>query len=277
MEAHATVPGHVTGFFSVHQASQPAKAGSRGAGIALQDGVTVSAKETPLEKVKLNGREATIEPVEYVLERFDSTVTVEIETQLPIGSGFGVSGAAALGTALTAATVTEEYQSEQELVRLSHVAEVKARTGLGDVVAQARGGVPVRIEPGATGMLDGIPATQRLEYITLGNLSTAEILTGDTTTLSQAGENALDRLLDSPTIEELFECSQEFAREADLYTPTVQEAIEAVHENGGTAMMSMLGQTVIALDRGLSNAGYDPAVTKIDHSGARLTQKSDDL
>ena len=42
----AFVPGHVTGFFSVHPHDDPRRAGSRGAGIALADGVAVGLTPT---------------------------------------------------------------------------------------------------------------------------------------------------------------------------------------------------------------------------------------
>ena len=49
--------------------------------------------------------------------------------------------------------------------------------------------------------------------------------------------------------------SREFAREADLITPEVEEVLAEVEEVGGEAAMAMLGETVFALDSGLSEAG----------------------
>lgn len=277
MAGRAVVPGHVTGFFSVHRADDPATTGSTGAGIAIADGVTVTVEQADTRTVELNGTAATVDPVETVLDAFGTPVRVEIETALPVGAGFGVSGAATLGTAMATATVLDEPRSEQTLIELAHTAEVKAHTGLGDVVAQARGGVPIRLAPGAAGALDGIPATGRIEYLALGDLSTAQVLTDDTTRLSAAGTAALDRLRETPTLDTLFDAAREFAIEADLLTPAVREAITAVEAAGGTAMMSMLGETVIARGTGLSDAGYEPTVTGIDHAGARLTGESGDF
>jgi len=197
---------------------------------------------------------------------------VAVETDLPIGAGFGVSGAAALGAALAANDALDRGRSENDLVRLAHEAEVSRGTGLGDVVAQARGGVPVRLEPGAPGVgeLDGVPASARVEYVTFGELSTEEVLGGDTDALSAAGEDALDRLRADPRLPTLMDAARGFAGEADLLVPEVAEAIDAVDAAGGEAAMAMLGRTVFALGTGLSDAGYDPEACRIDAAGARL-------
>jgi pantoate kinase len=295
--ATAFVPGHVTAFFSAHPAERPAAAGSRGAGLTLTDGVTVrvsAGDEAPpggddlpdgdAGSRTIDGERGTVEPVEDVLAALDGTgVDVAVETDVPIGAGFGVSGAAALGAALAANDALDRGRSENELVRIAHEAEVNRGTGLGDVVAQARGGVPIRLEPGAPGVgaLDGIPADARVEYVTFGELSTEAVLGGDTSVLSASGADALDRLRADPRLPTLMASAREFAGEADLLVPEVAEAIAAVDaerdQSSGSvgdagAAMAMLGRTVFALGTGLSDAGYDPAACRIDAAGARLVR-----
>ena len=290
----AFVPGHVTAFFSAHHAENPAAAGSRGAGLALTDGVRVTvvpatadrpgeaaraesstSAETSPPPVTLDGDPTTIEVVDDVLAALgvaEATARVELASDLPLGAGFGVSGAAALGTALAATDAFDCARSENELVRVAHEAEVVRGTGLGDVVAQARGGVPIRLQPGAPeyGDLDGIPATARVEYVTFGELSTETVLAGDTTGLSDAGERALTELRHDPRLSTLLDASREFAERADLLVPEVAEAVEAVAAAGGSASMAMLGRTAFALGTGLSDAGYDPEICRLDPAGARL-------
>ena len=285
--ATAFVPGHVTAFFSAHPADDPMVAGSRGAGLTLTDGVTVRVStadgETDVGETTIDGEPGSIGAVDDVLAELDATgVDVAVEADLPIGAGFGVSGAAALGAAFAANEALDRGRSENELVRVAHAAEVDRGTGLGDVVAQARGGVPVRLEPGAPGVgeLDGVPATARVEYVTFGELSTEAVLGGDTDALTAAGEDALDRLRADPRLPTLMDAARGFAREADLLVPEVAEAIEAVDAAGGErtdggsegrgAAMAMLGRTVFALGTGLSDAGYDPEVCRVDAAGARL-------
>lgn len=268
--ATAFVPGHVTGFFSTHPAGDPAAAGSRGAGLTLSMGVEVTV--TPGSRTALNGSSADVEAIEHVCDALGVDPAIAVETELPIGAGFGVSGAAALGTAFAANAVFDCGRSENELVTIAHAAEVDAGTGLGDVVAQARGGIPIRIEPGAPeyGLLDGIPSRARVEYVTFGELSTEAVLADDTSTLSAAGERALSELLNSPTLPTLMAASRTFAREADLLVPDVAEAIEAVDAAGGEAAMAMLGRTVFAVGTGLSDAGYDPVACYTHSPGASL-------
>jgi len=268
--ATAFVPGHITGFFSAHPDPEPARAGSRGAGLALSDGVRVTVSRG--SGIRLNGEAVDIASVETVVDQLDVAARIEAETPLPIGSGFGASGAVALGTALAANAAFDCERTENELVELAHCAEVDAGTGLGDVVAQARGGLPIRLEPGGPrhGALDGLPARPRIEYVTFGELSTETVLSGDTDRLSVAGRTALDDLLAEPTVDRLVGASRAFAAEAGLLTDDVRGAIEAVEAAGGQAAMAMLGRTVFATDTGLSDAGYEPAVCGIDAAGGRL-------
>ncbi|WP_439025463.1 pantoate kinase [Haloarchaeobius sp. DT45] len=272
-EARAFVPGHITGFFSAHpNADDPTKAGSRGAGLTLTDGVEVTVRPSTEQVVTLNGDPIEVESVETVLRTLDAGATVEAETPLPLGAGFGVSGAMALGTALATNKVFDRKLSENELVTIAHGAEVQAGTGLGDVVAQARGGIPIRLEPGGPqhNLLDAIPARARVEYCNIGQLSTAEVLSGDTDQLSEAGKRALSRVVKEPTLASFIFASRRFAREAELLTPEVTAVIQDVIDAGGQASMAMLGETVFALGTGLTDAGYDASVCATHPAGAML-------
>jgi pantoate kinase len=271
--ARAFVPGHVTGFFAVDRnATDPTRSGSTGAGIALAEGVEVRVRPAEERAVTLDGDPVEMEAVDRVLRTLDATAAVRGETDLPVGAGFGVSGAMALGTALAANVAFDRRLSVNELVTIAHGAEVEAGTGLGDVVAQARGGATVRLEPGGphVNVLDGIVTSRRVrvEYVHLGEISTEEVIGGDTEFLDDPGETALSRVVEEPTLSSFMYASRAFAREAELLTPAVREAIRAVSEAGGQASMAMLGETAFALGTGLSDAGYDPTVTRIHLPGA---------
>ncbi|RJX45170.1 sugar kinase [Halonotius aquaticus] len=276
--ATAFVPGHITGFFSAHTATTCAQAGSRGAGITLTDGVEVTV--SPGSGLRLNGETIEMLPVADVCTRLGVDAAVDATTSLPLGAGFGVSGALTLGTALAANTVFDCGKTENELITLAHCAEVDAGTGLGDVVAQARGGLPIRIDPGSPshGRLDGLPARPQIEYVTFGEVSTETVLSGDTDELTRAGESALSHLLEWPTLDRFMTASREFAAEAGLVTDEVAAALDAVDEVGGDtgndidtgAAMAMLGNTVFATGEKLSAAGYDAHQCRVDAGGARL-------
>jgi len=270
--ARVFVPGHVTGFFTVDRRSEPTRTGSRGAGIALSEGVTITVRPAEESAVFLDGERTLMDAVHRVLDALDVQAHVRAVTDLPLGAGFGVSGATALGAALAVNRVFDRRLSVRELTTIAHGAEVQAGTGLGDVVAQARGGVPIRLEPGGPqhNVLDGVSAAGRVEYLTLGERSTAEVIEGDTETLTTAGERALSSLVAEPTVEQFMRASRQFSREASLLTEGVRATIMDVTDAGGDAAMAMLGETVFALGSGLTDAGYDATVTTVDSAGARL-------
>ena len=270
--AQAFVPGHVTGFFTINPDPDPTRAGSRGAGITLSEGVTVTVRPASEARVVLNGEKLRMEAVERTLRALELRAEVRGVTDLPLGAGFGVSGAMALGGALAANAAFDRRLSENELVTITHGAEVEAGTGLGDVVAQARGGVPIRLEPGGPqdNLLDAIPSQERIEYYVIGDLSTDDVLTGDTDAITEAGKTALSSVVGEPTMAQFMQASRQFSRESGLLTPEVKAVIADVIEAGGAAAMAMLGETVVALDSGLSDAGYDPEVCRIHDAGATV-------
>jgi len=287
--ARAFVPGHVTGFYAVHRDEDPTRAGATGAGVALTDGVEVTVEHATEPTVELNGEAVEVGAVERVLDALSVGAAVRAETELPLGGGFGVTGAAALGTALAANRLFRTDLSENELVTVAHGAEVQAGTGLGDVVAQARGGVPVRLEPGGPhhGVLDGIPGRGRIEYVHLGDDGDADgaggTATGDgdgaagdprdaegAAAVGDAGEQALSLVVQKPNVEQFMYASRRFAREAGLLEPAVADAIEAVIDVGGEAAMATAGRTVFATGRGLTEAGYEPSVCAVHVGGATL-------
>ncbi|MFC6717362.1 pantoate kinase [Natrialbaceae archaeon GCM10025810] len=272
-EATAFVPGHITGFFSAHPDDDPTRAGSRGAGLTLTDGVEVTVRRAGETTVTLDGESIEVDPVGTVLDALGVSARVDATSDVPLGAGFGVSGAMALGTALAANHVFARGLSYNELVTVAHGAEVRAGTGLGDVVAQARGGVPIRLEPGAPAYnsLDAIPQRARVEYVSFGQLSTADVLSGDTDRLTRAGEEALSRVVGEPTLPSFMYASRRFAREAELLTPTVFEVVTEVSDAGGEASMAMLGETVFALGTGLTDLGHDASACAIHPAGATLT------
>jgi pantoate kinase len=278
--AAAFVPGHVTGFFSPSPDDDPARAGSRGAGLTLSDGVRVAVRPVDghgASRIALDGEGLSMAAVETVLEGLGvaDRARVVAESDLPLGTGFGVSGAMALGTALAANRAFDRERSANALVTLAHRAEVVAGTGLGDVVAQARGGVPIRLAPGAPvhGRLDAVPDRARVEYLSLGDLSTTDVLAGDTDRLAVAGEDALSRLLDRPTLPTLLSESRRFAGETGLVTDRLADVLAAVDDAGGRASMAMLGETVFALGSGLTDAGYDVSACRICDAGAHLVAR----
>ncbi|MCL9814333.1 pantoate kinase [Natranaeroarchaeum aerophilus] len=269
-EATVFVPGHITGFFTISEDDDPTKAGSQGAGLALSDGVTVTVRAADERAVYLDDTSIEVESVDRVLDALNADVLVDAESDLPLGAGFGVSGALALGAAIATNRVLDRGLSENELITIAHGAEVQAGTGLGDVVAQAKGGIPIRLEPGGPqhNMLDAVPSRARVEYLHYDELSTESVLDERGEQLNSAGEKALSLLVQEPTLSSFIYASRGFAREAELLTPRVATVIDDVSDAGGQASMAMLGETVFALGSGLSDAGYEPESCSTYPAGA---------
>ena len=267
-----SVPTHVTGFFSVHRAENSRATGSRGCGITLANRVDITVIDDQQGHTTLNETPLDVDAVEVVREQVATAVSVDASTDVPLGSGFGISGALALGTAFGANLLLNERRTANELIGIAHAADVTAGTGLGDVVAQAKGGIPIRIDPGgpAYGCVDAIPEHREIEYLSFGPLSTSAIIGGDTDYITQAGETALAEVRADPRIETFFSASRTFAEETGLLSDKLASVITAVESAGGVATMGMLGQTIIALDDGLSAAGYDATRCSIASCGVRI-------
>lgn len=277
--AQAFVPGHAAGFATVDRHDDPTKAGARGAGLALSDGVTVTVRPAEDRSVELDGEPVELGAVERVLEALQARVAVRGTSDLPRGAGLGVSGGMALGAALATNRALDRGLSANELVTIAHGAEVQAGTGRGDVVGAARGGAPVRLEPGGPheNVVDAIPEPARVEYHALGEPGSDTVSGGSETLpvadddLTAAGERALSAVVRDPTLSTVMEASRRFVRETGLLTDRARGIIEDVAAAGGSATMAVGGETVLALGSGLSDAGYDAAACRL-HPGATMEE-----
>ena len=277
--ARAFVPGHAAGFATVDRHDDPTKAGARGAGLALSAGVTVTVRPAEERSVELDGEPVDLDAVERVLDTLEARVAVHGASDLPRGAGLGVSGGMALGTALATNRALDRGLSVNELVTVAHGAEIQAGTGWGDVVGAARGGAPVRLEPGGPheNVVDAIPEPARVEYHVLGEAgsdtatggSEALPVAGDE--LTAAGERALSAVVRDPTLSTFMEASRRFVRETGLLTDRARGVIEDVAAAGGSATMTASGETVLALGSGLSEAGYDAGACRL-HPGATVEE-----
>ncbi|MFP4632381.1 MAG: pantoate kinase [Halobacteriales archaeon] len=270
----AFAPGHVTAFFSAVPDDDPLEAGSRGAGFTVEDGVTVDVEPAKHTVIWSEGRRVDLAPVERVLDMMDVEARVEVSSTVPVGCGFGASGAATLATALAANVEFSLGLDRDQAVAAAHVAEVEAGTGLGDVVPQSIGGVVTRVEPGAPelGLFGSVEhGSPAVEYTAYGSLDTASVLGDDDRmdAVDRAGESALDGLLKDPGFERMADVSWEFALESGLPTKRVVDAVGEARSAGGKASMAMLGETAWAV--GVD--GVFEKRTRVSDGGARVIER----
>jgi pantoate kinase len=267
-------PGNVSCIFRVVADVNPAKMHSLGFGFTVTEGVelSVSYNDQGLKKgsapvIQLNGASIDIASVLTVVERlrvsldtnaplFEAVhLKIDISTTLPLGSGFGLSGAAALASALAINELFQLKYSRAELGLIAHVAEVTHLTGLGDVCGQYNGGCCLRLKAGYPLQAKQIATKQNEIYVRhFSPLSTTDILANPLVRnlINQAGDKALGRLAQmdqKPQIEfaDLVDISLQFAQESNLLThKEVCATINDVVSRGGRASMVMLGHALFA-------------------------------
>ena len=270
-------PGSVTGFFVPTFRPIPAETTSRGLAFCLGHGVTAAVQPSFCHRVLLNGNPIDLACVVQVLvDLAPEPVTVHLESALPLGCGFGVSAAGALGTAFALNRRFDLGRSREDLAMIAHSAEVMHRTGIGDVAAQVRGGIVFR--HCRTGPLDGLRLerdyTFPLYYRCFGALSTRAVLNSAmrVAAIVDAGNRAiawLETHLKTATIPALLYRSRVFVEESGLLThPGVRTAIREGSPAGGSATMVVLGEAVLATAPGVPAEEWTPCM--IDPQGARV-------
>lgn len=274
------VPGSITAFFSPEIHEDPLKSGSLGVGITINRGVRARClgngeKNEGKTEITVNGEAWDFPTVRYVVEKLGGG-RISVSMELPVGCGFGMSGASALAAAFEVASTRGINAPFSRLADLAHEAEVINRTGLGDVVSQSHGGVVARLSPGSPSIarVERFLWDAELEFLVLGKLDTSEILESSLTSIQREGKACLKQFMRDPTLFNLFSLSRKFAEETGLMDDDVKDAVEAVEAAGGTASMVMLGKTVFAYKglEALKEFGM-PFTARIDHCGVRVVDR----
>jgi pantoate kinase len=255
VRAHA--PGSVTTVFA------PAEDRSLGVSFATADGVVADVTPADRTALFLDGERASMDPVERLLADLGVEATVELTASVPVGRGFGASGAATLATALAADAAFDLGRARDALVEAAHRAEVAAGTGLGDVFVQSRGGLVWNVGGG----VDRRDCDATVSYESVGPIATSEVLADEAAMerVRSAGRATLSAFEPHTDMAALFERSWSFARATGLPTGWVEETVDGVVADGGAATMAMVGETVVA-------CGSDALAeeTRVTGEGARL-------
>jgi pantoate kinase len=289
LKVSAFAPAHVTGFFAIHD--QPKKMrhkGSRGAGICLSKGVHsvvgITGSGRQEIEVFINNEKVNGSVTEYAISQLLGNESLKIKVsstlELPTGQGFGMSGAGALSSCMALATVLDVGIKKNEVICAAHEAEVKFKTGLGDVLPQSVGGVVMRKMEGCPpfGIVEEVPCeVQDVVLCVVGeNLSTKEIITNEEhrKKITEFGNNALRKFQGNPTIEEFMRLSYEFSKNTGLLSKELDEAVLAAN-SVGKASMSMLGNSVFAVGekeklKGVLEQFGDVFVCEVDNRGMRI-------
>ena len=216
------VPLHITGFWKPIYTSDPVTTGSLGAGVNIEPKLVVKASVSKNSKLYLNDeRLLSVDSVNNVFSSVNGGVVVRGYSKAPLGAGYGLSAALALAASVASAVLYGGETIEKAALR-AHVAEVKARTGLGDVIAEFYGGLEVRVKPGPPGVGEvvHIPFNPRIVVLTvpLGRRSTRVMLSEYTSELSRLAGELVEKLIENPSLEDFIEYSSMFTRRFFDYT-----------------------------------------------------------
>jgi pantoate kinase len=291
MQCSIFAPSHITGFFEIKRRTEAVLTGSRGAGVTLDQGVltrvVVEEGEGKL-KIRVNGQVQNNQRfiskiVRDLLLKRSSTLNlahfdigIEHEHKVPVGSGFGVSAACALGSALGISSCLKLPLTFNQACEVAHQAELKLGSGLGDVMGEAHGGIVLRLKEGPPGwgQADHILIDKELYVITrtLGEIETADIITSQQhqARINQAGSKLLGLLLKNPTPVQFMQLSRRFAHETQLMDEELKEIVEIMDEESLGASMAMLGQTAFAISSEPDSSVEKALVCRIDHRGCRI-------
>ena len=290
------VPSHITGFFEIIDDSEPLKKGSRGAGVVLDQGVQTNitiedGSGTSTVKVKGKSKSKlasisykTIELLKNYYRIDDKNIEIDHEFQIPVGTGFGISAACALGTALGIAKTLKLPLTYNQAASIAHLTEIEMKSGLGDVIAEITGGLVLRLKEGAPGfgrtdkiILDRDVGSRSLDeyYIiskTLGEIETSSVIEDPIwkEKINQTGKDLMSKLLEKPDIETFFKLSRKFAEETSLMNAEVKEVVDILEEETIGASMAMLGNTAFALSQTPDTSVDNVIVSKIDNLGCRF-------
>lgn len=254
--AKAFAPGNVSGVFKIIADEDPARMHSLGMGFTVADGVTVTVAESESTIVRFNANPIEFATVRTVLAKLTSArVSVEIETNLPLSGGFGLSGASSLATAFAVNKLLDLRLTENALAMVAHVAEVENLTGLGDIAGQFNGGCLIKLVPGDPLAAISLPVPEQVvHYRYFSPINTKDVIGNPEqrkriNAAADAALTELARLEDRGESEfaSYISVAKEFAIQSGLLLDgDVKSAIRKCEESGGTASMIMLGNAVFS-------------------------------
>lgn len=255
-QARAFAPGNISCVFKIIPHEDPARMHSLGMGFTVRDGVVVTVRGGSQTTILFNGSEIRFPTVASVVQKLTpQALHIDIESPLPLSSGFGLSGASALAVAYAVNALLGLGKPEEELAMIAHVAEVENLTGLGDVCAQYHGGCLVKLKAGYPLAAEPLSVPEQpIYYRYFGPIHTRDILAdpAQRDRINRAADRALRRLeeivkLDAVDFNACIRLSKIFAMDSGLLRDLrVQQVVQEIEDENGSASMIMLGHAVFS-------------------------------
>ncbi len=309
------VPHRISGFFQMMNPKEKVtktdltKIGSRGGGPALtafgKTKITILHTDEELENISkitfqvfMEGKENTLKAktscsvVNQMMHLLPKNVNLLIEHNfdLPIGAGFGSSGAGALGIAFGLNALFKLKLTPLEAAKFAHIAEVENNTGLGTVGGQFAGGLSIMTNPGYPFQYKKIQIPENIDVVlgSWGSINTKNILTNPSykQLIHQVGKITMKKMNEQFSLENYMKVCKFFIEKTDLLErlnlPILKNLIESLEklEIIG-ASMAQLGKSVFCLcDKQISqqvvevfnqfNPSFGTKIVKICNHGPEI-------
>lgn len=275
LQTSATVysPSGVSSFFEIcdtdidgSRIQDPLQIGARGGGFIIEKGNRTKAtcgKSIKTDSIFINGKASpeartSLKVIELIRREFNlPPVRVDHKVGPPIGSGFGTSGAGAVGTALALNDLFDLRLTLSKAASFAHVSEVQSITGLGTVISltSGNGAIGLVTEPGTYGVgkVDSIPA-DHAEYSLIcacfGPIEKASVLSEPRKRLevNKYGRKTLEAILDDPTPSSLLFHSRRFAEDSGIGSRDLLKLADWAVKCGAVgATQNMIGNAIHCL------------------------------
>ncbi|HUK51198.1 MAG TPA: hypothetical protein VLV18_09180, partial [Terriglobales bacterium] len=249
-----------------NQITDPTRVGARGGGFAISRGLTVrvSAKKSANARisVRINSNPApharttiwAIEELVRIKELATLIVNVDVTVRAPIAAGFGTSAAGTFAACLAFADAADTPVTLYELGKITHVAEVVNRTGLGTASAMLNGGFVLVTEPGAptVGRVDNLffPEAHSIICAYLGPMPTRDTLAklDVYSKINDPARRAMQAIRKTPSLTTFLTEARKFGAQAGFESPLVSRLIETMTAAGAIgAAQNMIGEAVHAV------------------------------
>ncbi len=303
--AKAFSPGHITGFFATDKTLQslhPNFNGSLGGGFSIGKGMTTTVKvykdNTKNYSILLNGVNSVDSTVsKFVIEHYLSMVhepifiSVEHESEIPIGYGLGSSGSAALSLSYALNHALKTNLTNIQAAQIAHTADVVCKTGLGTVISEFTGGFEIRTSFGGPGIGKVLKIPISSGYcaaiLCIKPINTARLMDNSQLSckknlLDELGREMVHILKQNPSIDTFLELSNRFADEFGLLGGYCKEpflSLKSIEIKSSVALFGHALFTIVKRQdlqkviRVLSGFNGKLIVCDIDNSGAKLIDK----
>ena len=300
--AKAFSPGHLTGFFATDKIAQIINLnfnGSIGAGFSISKGINTTVKVyndfSKSYKITINGIDSADVKVskfvvEYYLRMIDKQVfiSVEHESEIPIGYGLGSSGSAALSLSYALNRALNTNLSLIQSAQIAHYADIACKTGLGSVISEFVGGFEIRTSIGGPGIGKILKIPVPSEYCAvifcIKPINTDSILeksfsSSNNYPLNVSGKIMIQKLLLNPNLDTFLELSHIFAKQYGLLDGYCKNPIMRLMSAGIKCSVALFGHTLFTvikkydLDKLISILKQFEGkliICNIDNIGARL-------